>query len=573
MGHGVFRSAFILVVVCMAINAPWAHGLVAMDNGEMDRVSASTGVAIGLENLSIKRQWQMLGFSPDGDKTRSLIYGKDLSANLSFPKSRATLKATKLGVGPGRWFLEDHAKLRFGGLGSYVYRVLSKDYEIENPTIHLNSRAPSGVVLTLDGENGGPALAQSISGKVGFLAPDHINPANRLDVATGQIQVTGANMLSMRMTLYPHGDISGYTYGEGVALELAVKQSIESVQVKDNNGNALVTLRGIHMRESFDNQGLESGGYLKWGGMTKNYFSQSAPLSDYAKSTGDPDGWHGAAYTGATIPGAVIRAPYTGGPGPKNMYGGYFLHGNLAQVGFADRTGGKRVEANHGQMTGHDTISSNSFSGLGLTKKLDDDYQLRSQSAANAIALEERPVTISVRSGRYIDRWDSGTQTLKTILDKSSYIAIHWPRHGSIRIEEIEGYSSGVTPPYGNTMGSVIIDGMRSKWHYIEFPGREAHYTYDQQNNHTYVYVAGRMHDHTNINGIPTGQAAWDPMGRGQLWFMNHLGKTTNNGGAYDVPGWDQYMVTRTISGTEFACMRLIEPPMPSNPRWYPDTR
>lgn len=556
-----------------------------MGEMELGGVEAGTGVNLHFDNLVVETQGGTLRFVPDDAlEPNNYVELTGMSGKRTLNGDLSILVGTY--TAPQRsWFIQDTAKVRTGSAGlfnlNYSFVHARKPYQIQKPSgykTNAEARGIDAVTLGMVGIGLDPFSSQESSMGLLFSADGYRNPVTGtvmttpLWVDSGTIAVSGMNTYGQQVTLYPINTIPGYVSGEGLALEIRSKSSIGEIKLTAPDGTINALIKGVHMRESFS-QDVHSQ-YGKWGDMNGGYFASDAP-SEYFQSTYDPDGFYGKTWDPKDTPinPGLISAPFAGGPGYYNMYDGYMMNGNINQIDFDDSIGGKRLVYDHGQLTANDTITSGSFdSGL------DSDYQVRSQDAANAIAIEERPMTIQVKTGRTYKRFDAGANALVDTYDGRSYIAINWPRHGAVRVEEIQGYLSKDEAPYnafGTSMGSMILDGMRAKKTYIEFPGRNEQYLITEQNmnpngtRHNYVYDAGRLPDAMNSNGLPPwGQPDWDPIGRGQIDFLSKLGNPSNPTGGR----WELYDIQKTVGGVTYDFWHLYEPPYPgSAARWTPD--
>ncbi|WP_300667387.1 hypothetical protein [Desulfoluna sp.] len=610
IAHVFFLSAF-FASVALATPEP-------MKEWELGGVEAGTGVNIGFENLTIQRSGGTSTFFPDYDPTKEVDEQTEFISFADITGERTVNGNLSIEVGayeaPQRdWFVKDTAKVRVSdflitGLND-VYDHRRKDYTLVKASDYktdAESRGVHAVILNM-GNGTDVFMSQDSSMGLSFSASEYRIPGSNgftqdaFEVDSGTLSITGMKTFGQRVTIYPLGDIPGfdtgfyppgeipnYVTGEGIALEIRSKSSIDEIKLTALDGTVNALVKGVHLRESF-NQDVHNL-YGKWGDMSKDYFKSDAP-AQYLGSTYDPDGYYGTQWDPKDTPinPSLIKTPYEGGPDYYNMYDGYMMNGNINQVGFYDLVGGKKMPFEHGQSTDNDTITARHFGEVGGLYKLEDDYQLRDQGRANAIAIEERPMTIQVKTGRTYQRYDAGAGELVDYYDDRSYVAINWPRHGSVRVEEIQGYLSapdeGPYKDFGPSMGSVILDGMRAKKTYIEIPGRAEQYLITEQNmhsdgtRHNYVYDAGILPDEMNSNGLPSwGQPDWDPIGRGQLDFLSKLGNTSLNkpsttpnlnptGGR-----WDLYDISKSVGGVTYDFWHLYEPDYPgASARWIPD--
>ena len=592
---------------------------------ELAGVKARTGVAITFDDLTIQNQGEIFRFYPDFDGIpQSWMSLDNMGSTLDLTGTLA-IEAKPYASPQTSYIVQDQRKeyhdgVELNGLIDNYYPHMAARGELtdahENAYIHVytewafskpseaEARAPSVVQLGLptltssrafDLKASGVQTTWELDAAEGYV---HTNPTHTTAQAHfGNLAISGLTTQGC-LTLYAHGDIPGYVSGEGIALELRSKTSMDALTLTAPDGETLLSITGIHMGEGFDQSVHTQFG--KWGEMgdgpgTLTYDDGSLfnpaplfppitpPTSEYYATTYDPDGWFGDAYSPTMVHGSpgdghpvaiaphLISAPFDDPSSVYDIYGGMFMNGAMEQIEFSDRlSGNTEFDMYHGQRTDGDSIDHT------LTAHGENgDAQLKNQDDANAIRITERPITIGVKSSRHYWRFDEATNALTPFHDTRSHVAINWPRHGSVRIENITGYNSGDPEdyPYGNTMGSVIIDGMRTKHHYIEFPGRMEQYTITQQNNHTYVYDAGRLPDAMNQNGISASQGAWDPIGRGQLTFLERLGSP-------EIPNtgkWDMYMVRAQvdIDGVmqDKSFWRIYEPVLPASPDFTDDGR
>ncbi|SCX82601.1 hypothetical protein [Desulfoluna spongiiphila] len=572
-----------------------------MKEWELGGVEARTGVNLGFENLVVERTGGSSTFVPDDEgKPDHYIEFSSMDSSKTY-NGDVSIVAEKYTSPQRQWFVKDTAKVRKGeagmvglGIDWYYKHKRTDEYQIDKGSAFATpaeARGVTAVVVTMD--NGpDPFTVEESSSILNFSAIGSYTDMEEdigdriqyglLGADTGTLSMTGVKNLGQQLTIYPIGTIDGYAEGDGIALEMRSKTSIDEVTItREIGGETFTNLRatGIHMRESFS-QDLHAQ-YKKWGNMDKDYFDGDAP-SEYLDSTYDPDGFFGSDYNPdhTMLPHNLVRAPYEGGPDYYNMYDGFMLNGNINQIDFADRISGKKLVLDHGQLTDADVITGKNFDDPG---DLDDDYQVHNQGMANDLDILERPITIQVKTGRTYKSFDPATGQPEDIYDDRSFIAINWPRHGSVRVEELQGFVSdpGEWPynQFGPSLGSVILDGMRAKKTYIEIPGRKEMYAITEQNintsdpnnwiRHYYLYEAGKLPDEQNPNGLPAwGQPDWDPVGRGQLDFLSKLGNPSNPTGGR----WDMYAVKKIHGNETFDFWHIYEPPYPgSGARWVPD--
>ena len=595
---GFARILLMTIGVSGALVAQATATLEPMRERELGGVEARTGVNLHFSSVVIENQGGRMRFTPDRLNTPDNFIELGAMGGDTRYDGRLSIEAKKYASPQRHWYVKDTAKFRKGAAGMlglgidwYYEHERTEEYKVDKGRFYVTPaelRGVDAVVLTMD--NGpAPFSVQNSTMALGFSAEGNftdgmgeVNPIQEgmLAVDTGTLSISGVKNMGQQVTIYPISTIDNYVSGVGVALEIRSKTSIDDVSLTRDIGGVTFTnarFMGIHMRESFSQELHDQ--YWKWGGMDKDYFASDAP-SEYFDSTYDPDGYFEDAFNGGheMLPLSLVREPYSGGPDYYNMYDGFMLNGNINQVDFIDRVSGKKMTLDHGQITSPDEITGDSFDD---PDDLDDDYQIYNQSMADNIAIKERPMTLQVKTGRTYKSFDPATGQLENFYDDRSYIAINWPRHGSLRVEEVQGFLSKPDEwPYnhfGTSLGSMVLDGMRAKKTYIEIPGRREMYAITEQNintsdpnnwvRHPYLYEAGKLPDEMNPNGLPAGQAEWDPVGRGQLDFLNKLGHVTETGGR-----WDLYSVQKVHGGQTFDFWHIYEPPYPGGQaRWTPD--
>jgi len=355
--------------------------------------------------------------------------------------------------------------------------------------------------------------------------------------AVGSLGLSNLQLIDQRTILYAMPKIGGHCSGGGIAMELGLRLSLASMTIDSSSeeGFSFFQMKGFHLRESFEE--LDSA-YDHLGHYKKNSIDDL-----YAYSTGDSGGYGPgdsealqADYKAMSKNWGSTEVPTT--RSVNNMYDGRFMVGNLRQVGFTDYVAGNGEVPEHwnhaGQLEWDDKL---------LLKG--EDYQ---KSSVNDADIVERPMTLSFK-----------TRTREESLDASSCMVLNMPLHGAIRVEEVVGYNSGGDDTYlgGNSMGPLIVEGLRVKKLYIEFPGRYTTYELEtavnesltNPNPQVYTYRAGRL---PMAQDLPVGQKEYNPMGRGVTEFMDRLrpnqGLWVNNkdhtqGVNTAVPdsGWDQY--------------------------------
>ena len=592
MGH-VHTAITAMVLFCLGLSTP-CLALVKLSDTELEVVGARTGVAITFDNLQISQQMEATTFFPDeAALPQTWFQAGDQETTLGL-SGTLTVEAGTYTSPQGHYVVQDYRKEYHNGLSTmdnyYQHMVDRGELTDYNEGAYINvyqefafdqssdadAKNLAVVQLGITGFDSAPFTQVSSEANLGFhfdAMPDDMELTQGV-MASGQLGISNINLWEQQITLYPHGDIPGHVSGEGIAFEIRQKTSVDALTISDNNGTQLFKLSGIHLAESFDQSIHQT--YGRWGdiGDGPGTFTESgATLSEYATTTFDPDGFYGNDPVGvsSTIPSELLTGPVDADSSPHlDIYGGYFLMGNMNQIEFADRTSGDtNFDMYHAQRTDGDSINH-----IVQTNSQNGDSQLTKQAHIDAIAITERPATLGVRSGRWYWRYSQETNKLEKTWDDSTFIAINLPIHGSIRIEEVQGYDSNTEnpSPLGTSMGPVILDGIRVKKLYIEFPGRDEQYTITQQNNHTYVYDAGRLPDGLNINGIPDSQPEWDPIGQGQDTFLSRLGPADAN----DLPTgrWDMY--TTQIEVPDFGTKsywRAYEVDYPASPNWQDDGR
>ena len=384
----------------------------------------------------------------------------------------------------------------------------------------------------------------------------------------GDFGAEGVKLIDQQMILYPINEIpmqagasSLYAEGEGLAFELGLRISIDSLCIKSpgytlpSGAGSLpeseqgdLVLKGIHLREAFNDTWLQDA----YGPTVANYPAKTSQYDFLGKvttigsgasglyefSTGDAGGYNYDEGDDSNLLSAqqsILAAWRAKDPSSSklvdNLYGGRFMMGNLAQVDFSDHISGNGeipFHIGHGNQISEDEM-------------LDDDND-KQDGEIGGVKIVERPSTLS-----FITREDGST-----------CLAMNLPMHGSIRVEEVIGYNSSGDDTYlgGNSMGPVIVEGLRIKKLYIEFPGRGEEYTlnttYFPKDGasaalYPYTYRAGQL---PTPQVISDNQHPDDSMGRGVAWVMDRLAPQAE--GIDSLPGGlaDQY-VTR-VGGTAF---------------------
>ncbi|SCY02747.1 hypothetical protein [Desulfoluna spongiiphila] len=351
--------------------------------------------------------------------------------------------------------------------------------------------------------------------------------------ALGTLGLSSLQLIDQRMILYAMPEIDGYCSGEGVAMEIGTRLSVDSVAIgaPREEGLTFFQMKGFHLRESFEE--LDPA-YDHLGHYKKNSIDDM-----YANSTGDSGGYGPgdrealeADYEDMTRTWGSTDVPAE--RSVNNMYDGRFMIGNLRQVGFTDYVAGNKgipFHENHrDQLT--DDLRDDGWDNQEYSIAFPIHY-VDDEDRVDYSEIVERPMTLSFK-----------TRTSDDSPDESSCMVLNMPLHGAIRVEETMGYNSSGDNSYlgGNSMGPLIVEGLRVKKLYIEFPGRNTTYELEtavneslsNPNPHLYTYRAGEL---PVAQAIPAGQKEYNPMGRGVASFMDRLGPEPGPVGS----GWDQY--------------------------------
>ncbi|WP_300674483.1 hypothetical protein [Desulfoluna sp.] len=486
--------------------------------------------------------------NPDSLGRNSNFYGSIGLGNLAMSlgvDGAMEIEAKRFAFDDQEYFVTDVWKT-----GEFEHVLNEDDYQLkdEKKIPQFNSEERQVVVLEALGGLANPFLT------VGSVKGNLHAVYDTRDYVMGTLGITNLKLFDQRTILYSmptiHYDTGEvYSSGEGVAMEIGMRLSIDSVKIDSDKKITLFEMKGIHLRESFDDPWLVSesddntyptpqspydylGKREKIGGLFS--FDAADVEEMYAYSTADPDGLGGKVFDpnvskawGTMVPSSTVSV--------DNMYGGRFMIGNLRQLRFSDNIAGNKEVPKHwnhaDQLTWDD-------SGLAWA----DDKQgagLYSDSV-DETDIVERPLTLS----------------LKTRDDGSQCMALNMPLHGSIRVEEVVGHNSSGDNSYlgGNSMGPLIVEGLRVKKLYIEFPGRNKTYALrtavgenlidiDEIDNpwHDYIYTPGRL---PVAQTIPDGQKDYNPMGRGVEEYMNRLSPKLvipPSCADADKSGWDQY--------------------------------
>jgi len=343
--------------------------------------------------------------------------------------------------------------------------------------------------------------------------------------ALGTLGISNLQLIDQRMILYAMPEIAGHCSGEGLAMEIGMRLSIESVKIASPHDESLTffEMKGFHLRESFEE--LDPA-YDHLG----NYKENENIGAMYADSTGDSGGYEPGDKAALLedyedMSGTWGSTAVPTGKSVNNMYDGRFMIGNLRQVGFIDYVAGNKevpVHRNHkDQLAWNDRASvwghgwdDQEFSAAAPVHRVDDadrvDYS----------EIVERPATLSIKK-----------RTRDESPDESSCMVLNMPLHGSIRVEQVVGYNLGDDSDYlgGSSMGPLIVEGLRVKKLYIEFPGRNTTYELEtavnesissDPNTYLYSYRSGRL---PVLQDLPEGQKEYNPMGRGVAEFADRL--------------------------------------------------
>ncbi|VFQ43019.1 hypothetical protein [Desulfoluna butyratoxydans] len=370
--------------------------------------------------------------------------------------------------------------------------------------------------------------AMGLGGPFLTLGPDGSPVEGNLEVrygtesdlfSLGALGLSNLHLIDQKTILYTMPEIDGYCSGEGIALEMGLRLSLSSMTIDSpsEEGFHFFQMKGFHLRESFEE--LDPT-YDHLGHYKKNSMGDL-----YANSTGDSDGFGPGDKSALLADYAAMTETWGSTEVPaersvNNMYDGRFMIGNLRQVGFTDYVAGNREIAYHenhrDQLT--DELRDDGWDNQEYSIAFPIHY-VSDEDRVDYAEIVERPMTLSFK-----------TRTREESLDESSCMVLNMPLHGAIRVEETVGYNSSGDNSYlgGNSMGPLIVEGLRAKKLYIEFPGRHTTYALEtavnesasDPNPHLYTYRAGRL---PVAQDIPVGQQEYNPMGRGAEEFMDRL--------------------------------------------------
>lgn len=525
---------YLILTLTMLISAWPVQALTPLDEREMAGIHANQGIAISFENFRVSRTTEQTRFEPHNnvDALNNPVpnhFALGLG-NLKFDTAvngTLTLETRAYKAKPETFWVNDVRKTHTGSVPLKTRSFFHKDahHTLSGRVPEINNRNRQAIVLKALATNSLPFVQTSFSAEVGYTFGTGEKPPF---TSLGRLEINGTKIFGAEALVYPISNIPGYASGQGVAFALGLKTSINRLTYKSSQGQALLTLSGIHLRESFNRNDYNAYDHL--GNPIKNN-------GDISGTTGDAGGYQPGDERNL-ISRSITSAWGTYTPGTNrgihNMYGGRFMIGNTRQVGFYDH------------VSGNGSIPVNRPWNRQVS--LNDNGEDVQDGQINSVKIQERPVTFQV----------------KKRADGSTYIAINLTIHGSIRVENVVGYDSGNTNLGGNSMGPIILDGIRVKYCEIEFPGPKEIYTlttiYGSNSQHNYLYRAGHLPIAQNLipgGSIPSGQAAHNPMGRGQEWYLSKLGNPNLPSHA----DWDSYRVQ--YKGKDF--WRIQEPDPPSN--------
>lgn len=571
MQHSTLRQTRTMVLTVVAVLfltvGPSAEALTPLSDAGLAETHAASGIRLTFEDVN-------MGHS--ADEMRYIAHENEDSLG-HLTGTEDTVGVANLGVALGVDGALDVKATSFAfDEQDYFATDVWKTDDFEHVfKTHTLSKTPQ-----FNGANRQVVVVEALGGLANpFLTVEsvqgNLQAVYRTDThGLGTLGVSNAHLIDQRTILYAMPEIQGHCAGEGIALELGMRLSVESLKIHSDtlvdpdpeaNGNklALFEMRGVHLRESFDDDWLVTASddstyhtpqspydYL---GKRKS-IAQVGPGADeetrrmYAYSTADPNGYSGAGDQ------AALEAAYgimSGGwgttePSPTvsvdNMYGGRFMIGNLRQVGFDDYiAGNKEVPAhwNHAdQLEWNDRLELLGWDNqeYSLTHRVDDADRV------DYAEIIERPMTLSLKKRTHAES-----------PDESQCVVLNMPLHGSVRVAQVLGYNLGDAEKphadWSNSMGPLVIEGLRVKKLYIEFPGRNKKYKLrtavaeglDYPNAwHDYWYTPGRL---PTAQIIPEAQKEYNPMGRGVEEFMNRMGPdpVPPTCPEAEKPGWDQY--------------------------------
>lgn len=519
-----------------------ADALVPLSDAVLGETAAATGIRLTLEDLAINHRADEMTFIAH-ENNDSLGRAPGVYGSLGLGNLQAALRLNGT--------LELEAKpFAFAPQSYYAKDVWKKDGVEHVSKVHALDKTPEFngqgrqvVVLEALEDSDTPFL--TIGSVEGQLQAKY----GAESYALGDLGVSNVKLLDQRAILYamptipvdtatPDGPL--YCSGEGLAMELGLRLSVDSVKI-DSCGNENLTfleMKGVHLRESF---GRLAAVYDHLGNFKENTNRDAM----YASSTGDSGGYQpGDAAALETAHNTMTQGWENPDPATLQnegkMYGGRFMIGNLRQVGFNDYVAGNNGIAFHenhaNQLT--DPLKDNGWDNQ--TYSLVPINYVPEKDRVVSAKIVERPMTLSFKK-----------RTSEESPDQSTCMVLNMPLHGSIRVEEVLGYNSGGDDTYlgGNSMGPLIVEGLRAPKIYIEFPGRNTTYrlqtavneSLTEPNPHDYTYRSGRLP--VAQATIPETQKEYNAMGRGVEWFMDQLGPDPGPNG---VPapvdsGWAQY--------------------------------
>ncbi|MCG8471330.1 MAG: hypothetical protein MI742_05680 [Desulfobacterales bacterium] len=533
----------ILLFPCLTPFSSWA-ALTPMDENELGAIHASQGVLIDFNNLSINKTTHTLRFTPHNSVD---TLGHSITSSLSLYSSSAQtlfqgslgLRAKKYTAQTEDFWVNDVWKKTSG---NYVFKKrqvvhVDSHHTLSGRTPLINNRSRSAVLIDLISQGTKAFLKTSGTATLAYTTG---SGSTAQDLLLGKLHLSNLQLHQGDAMIYALQNIPNYATGQGVAMQLRLKTSIEELSYSSNQNQKLLSLKGIHLKESFDRNDCNAYDFL--GNPIKNDGNLNG-------TTGDTNGYQSGEAV-KLIPSNITNQWGNYHPGTarniNNMYGGYFMVGNLRQVEFYDHIAGNRDIAVHRPWY----ESSNGPGYNNGQHRLNDDGTDVQSGEVQSVKITERPVTFSV----------------KKRANGSAYIDINLTLHGSLRVEQVMGYNASGNNSYlgGNSLGPIILDGIRVKYCHIEFPGPQEIYTLttvynDSGSQHDYKYLAGHLPVAQNkIPGgsIPSGQAAYNPMGRGQEWFLNTQGNSSLSSNS----NWDIYRVKQ--NGMDY--WRIEEPNPPS---------
>lgn len=574
MQHSTLRQTparvLTLVAVFLLTVGPSAEALTPLSDAGLAETHAASGIRLTFEDVKIRHTADEMRYIAHGNED-SLGHATGTEDSVGFAHLGVSLgvdgalgvEARSFAFGEQDYFATDTWK-------TDDYEHVFKTHTLSK-TPQFNGAERQVVVVDALGGLANPFVTVgSVQG--------NLQAVYRTETyALGTLGVSTLHLIDQRTILYAMPEIQGHCAGEGLAMELGMRLSVESLKIDSDtlvdpdpeaHGQKLTLLemRGVHLRESFDDGWLVTASddstyhtpqspydYL---GKRKS-IAQAGPGADeetrrmYAYSTADANGYSGAEDQAALEAAYGIMAGGWGTAEPSstvsvdNMYGGRFMIGNLRQVGFADYiAGNKEVPAhwNHAdQLEWNDRLAllgwdNQEYSKVNPVHKVDDADRV------DYAEIIERPMTLSLKKRTHAES-----------PDESQCVALNMPLHGSVRVAQVLGYNlRDAEKPHAdwsNSMGPLVIEGLRVKKLYIEFPGRNKKYKLrtavaeglDYPNAwHDYWYMPGRL---PTAQIIPEGQKNYNPMGRGVAEFMSRMGPdpVPPTCPEAEKPGWDQY--------------------------------